>query len=59
MKVTSFEKKLIVFILTTITIFVLSIKVTISAVEEAGGVKTILIQTGKDIKDIVREIEAH
>ena len=59
MKVTSFEKKLIVFILTTITIFVLSIKVTISAVEEVGGVKAILIQTGKDIKDIVREIEAH
>ena len=53
---TSIEKKMIIGILVMIVCFVISARSCMLEVQENGGVRAIIIDTGKQIKEISKEI---
>lgn len=54
---TTIEKKILA-VMAVITIFAaVSLYATVSAITEAGGVKQVIIEAGKEIKDISNEID--
>ena len=55
---TKIEKVIIGFMAALVIVLVVSISFTISAVNEAGGVRSLVIDAGKDIKEIAKEINA-
>ena len=55
---TSFEKKIIAVMALLILFIAVSVHRTSTLISEAGGVKNIIIQTGKEIKDIKQQIDA-
>ena len=56
-KVTQFEIVLAGIIVCCLLIFGLSMAFIGSAIEEAGGVRAIVVEAGKEVKSIVKEIE--
>lgn len=56
MKVTKIEK-VFLGVLAVIVLFIgISVTYTVKAINEAGGIKTIIIEAGKEIKDIGEQI---
>lgn len=56
MKVTKTEK-VILGAMAVIVLFIgISVTYTVKAINEAGGIKTIIIEAGKEIKDIGEQI---
>jgi len=53
---TSIEKVILGVICVIFVAMVLGATYTISAVEEAGGMKAVIIEAGKEIKDIGEQI---
>ncbi len=56
---TKAEKGMIAGLITTVILFIGSVYLTGKAVDDAGGIKGIVIAVGKEIKDISREIDKH
>ena len=56
MIMTSIEKKMIIVTLVMIVCFVISARSCMLEVQENGGVRAIIIDTGKQIKEISKEI---
>jgi len=57
MKMTSFEKKMVGVAVVLAILLVGYIKLVSMEIEKAGGIKGIIIEAGKEIKDIKRQIE--
>lgn len=53
------EKVIIVITLVFVIVFGVSTCALISAVHDAGGISEVIIEAGKDIKDISRKIDEH
>jgi hypothetical protein len=57
MKMTSIEKKMIAVMAVAFVVFVMSIYSLGKSLDEAGGVKGLIVEAGKEIKDIKKQIE--
>jgi hypothetical protein len=55
---TSFEKKMIAAMVLLVLVLAMSIHHTGTLISKAGGVKSIIVQAGKEIKDIKQQIDA-
>ena len=54
---TNLEKMIIAAIIVIFIIMVISVFIISKSLSQAGGVRNIVIETGKDVKDISREIK--
>jgi len=59
MKITTIEKTVLSIMAVIVLVIGASLYMALSAIDEAGGINQIIIDAGKDIKDISREIEKH
>lgn len=57
MKITSFEKKMICVAVGLAVLLGVYVRLVSMEIEKAGGIKGIIIEAGKEIKDIKRQIE--
>jgi len=53
---TTIEKAMIGVIVGAIILFVVSVNSCMNVIEDAGGMKNIIIEAGKEVKDMAREI---
>lgn len=56
MKKTKIEKIIIAVIITLLIVIGLSITFAVKTVDEAGGVKAVIVEIGKEVKDISKQI---
>lgn len=54
---TTIEKKMLVAVGVLIVCAVVSVKSCTSAIENAGGMRAVIVETGKEIKEIKKEID--
>ena len=54
---TRIEKIVLIIIILLLLFICGSVYKTVSAINEAGGIKQIIIETGKEIKDISNQID--
>lgn len=57
MKLTSIEKKMAAAIVVLSILIAFNVYYITQKIDEAGGIKGIIIETGKEIKDIKKQIE--
>ena len=53
---TTIEKGILGTIGALLVIVVIGVAYTVNAIEEAGGMKAVIVETGKEIKDIGEQI---
>ena len=56
MKMTSTEKKMIVVMVVLVALIVCNFMYMSYKVDKAGGWKTVIVEAGKEVKDIKRQI---
>ena len=56
MKMTSTEKKVIVVMLLLVAVIVGNLMYVGYKIDKAGGLKTVIVEAGKEVKDIKRQI---
>ena len=53
---TKIEKQMTGALVVALIALILSVASLLNAIEEAGGPRTVIVETGKEIKSIVKEI---
>jgi len=57
MKITKIEKAILGIIAVIILFISVAVAYTVNAIYEAGGVKATIVEAGKEIKDIVEQVD--
>ena len=56
MKISKIEKIIIAVIMTLLIVIVSCVTIAVKKVDEAGGVKAVIVEIGKEVKDISKQI---
>jgi hypothetical protein len=54
---TSTEKSIIGTIVVVLVVFIISIVTLFAAIDEAGGIRQLIVDSGKEVKSIYKEIQ--
>ena len=54
---TSIEKGIVGTIVIALVVFIISIVTLFAAIDEAGGIRQLIVDSGKEVKSIYKEIQ--